>query len=353
MRFTHIRAYGVRGVTLRPGEGSVTLVERLHDGLRAQFCEQSDNLLQELDRRTAVADVALDTGLGGRADGTIDERLAAAITAERESRERRFGRGPYLLLERIGTVESFDTSRQVEHPDFVMCLDGYPGRPAEGISDQIADSLIASVALSVDGLQAVTPAGDAVVFFRDDGKRVYSLSFSMSASLTVASPIASEAISDVAQWFERLGSEPGLRRVVHLLVSSLALGDDRLRAFLSAWSALEILVSKLFAYYERRFFDAIVSASSPAGQRQHMGRIREVMKSKYRLGDRFALLASQLDPTSSDADIVSFSATKKQRDDLLHGDEIDERQLRLLDAQRLARKYLRLHLEQRPSASPP
>jgi hypothetical protein len=345
MRFKHIRAYAVRGLTLPAGTDGVTLVDSSPDAFKVRLCGQSDPLLEELDRRIAVADVALDGAFGGSGTGTIEERLTIALAAERERRERLFGAGPYLLLERSGTVDSFDTSHQVERSEFVVCLDGHPGRPARGVTDEIADSLIAAVAVTADAVLAVTPVGEATVFTRADGKTVYSLSLSMSGSGHVSSPITTEAIGEVPTWFDRLSSEPNLSRVVHLLVTSLALDDDRLRAFLSAWSALEILIAKLFSAYEAQFFDAMASSSAPVGQRKYVGRIREVMKDKYRLTDKFALIASQLDPSSSDADIESFARTKDQRDRLLHGDDIPERQFMIRDAQRLARKYLRLHLE--------
>ena len=88
MRFKHIRPYAVRGVVLPSTEGPISLIERPRDGLRAKLCGQSDSLLDEFDRRTALANVTLDGVFGGRGEGTIEERLAAATPLARENRER-------------------------------------------------------------------------------------------------------------------------------------------------------------------------------------------------------------------------------------------------------------------------
>lgn len=69
------------------------------------------------------------------------------------------------------------------------------------------------------------------------------------------------------------------------------------------------------------------------------------MKGKYSLADRFLVIASLLDETSAETDSVEFLELKNVRDDLLHGQEVDERTLPSAEVQYLLRKYLRLHIQ--------
>jgi hypothetical protein len=81
-----------------------------------------------------------------------------------------------------------------------------------------------------------------------------------------------------------------LTRVRELYAASLETADDHLRAFLAGWTALEILVNKVFPTYEDKFLGGIASANDPEAKAWYVQRIREVMKDKYRLRDRFALV---------------------------------------------------------------
>jgi hypothetical protein len=109
-----------------------------------------------------------------------------------------------------------------------------------------------------------------------------------------------------------------LERVNRLLVSSLQSERDTMRSFLDAWTAMEILINKTFKSYEGRY--------------------------KYPLVDKFRLLASRLCPENADEDVRQLTRVKKIRDNLLHGQDIDEASLPVRTVQDLARRYLRLRL---------
>ena len=60
-------------------------------------------------------------------------------------------------------------------------------------------------------------------------------------------------------------------------------------------------------------------------------RIKDVMKDKYRLTDKFVLIASFLS-NEIEEDIESFKSMKKLRDDIFHGKEFNEETLPVEDA---------------------
>ena len=76
--------------------------------------------------------------------------------------------------------------------------------------------------------------------------------------------------------------------------------------------------------------------------------IRGVMKDKYRLADKFGIVAMQLSAIDADKDVIAFREAKKVRDELFHGSNIDENTLPVASVRSLLVKYLQLHLGEHP-----
>jgi hypothetical protein len=64
---------------------------------------------------------------------------------------------------------------------------------------------------------------------------------------------------------------------------------------------------------------------------------------KYRLRDRFSLIAASLDTEDADSDVEDFVAAKKSRDAIAHGQELPDSELPVRPVHRILGKYLRLH----------
>jgi hypothetical protein len=82
---------------------------------------------------------------------------------------------------------------------------------------------------------------------------------------------------------------------------------------------------------------------TPDAQHQYVERVRRVMRDKYRLFDKFALISSLLCPENADEDVRRFKLVKKYRDILSHGQDLNEGNLPVVAVQELGRRYLRLH----------
>ena len=149
----------------------------------------------------------------------------------------------------------------------------------------------------------------------------------------------------IGELYNLLVDDTTLERVQRLLRSSFESGEDALRSFLAAWSAFEIFVNKSFVVYENRFFGGLLDERHPEVQRKYLERIREVMIDKYRLTDKFAAISFQLLPSSADEDLKIVLQIKKIRDELIHGESVDEAKLPMKPIRDLASKYLRLHIE--------
>jgi hypothetical protein len=84
-----------------------------------------------------------------------------------------------------------------------------------------------------------------------------------------------------------------IERVIRLINESLSPDQDRMRRFLSAWMALEVFVNKTFDSYRRRLWQVFSNGLTPTVQRRYLDRIHQVMEDKYRLSDRFVLIATE------------------------------------------------------------
>lgn len=83
--------------------------------------------------------------------------------------------------------------------------------------------------------------------------------------------------------------------------------------------------------------------SSPIHDR-YLKRIHEVMKDNYRLSDKFIVIAVDLCPADVDADLLIFERAKRLRDDITHGDAVDEAGPPVEDLRTLLRKLFHSHL---------
>ena len=142
---------------------------------------------------------------------------------------------------------------------------------------------------------------------------------------------------------------------VQRLFSVMAdVGTDRLKAFLSGWAALEILIGKAFKTYEQDFLSPLKNAGQATLRDRFLGRIKEVMNDKYRLTDKFVVVAAVLFPAAPerelDEDLKTFCRLKNLRDSIAHGDEFSEKALPIHEVAALLRKYVIAHVE--PPATP-
>lgn len=182
-----------------------------------------------------------------------------------------------------------------------------------------------------------------ISFVTDDfGRRIHPLSVRASVSSRVLGGVSEEMLDRIRLSIAQLDGRVDLNTVSRLLAQALRSETHRLQAFMSAWTALEIFVAKTFPRFEELFLQSL---SEGQASRDVLKRIQEVMSDKYRLTDKFSLLASHLAPEDAERDTRDFGTFKKKRDKYFHEMESDVNQLPLGEVITLLRKYLRLYLQ--------
>jgi hypothetical protein len=341
MRYEYFVAYKIRGVT-PPPDGEEQLIVEYPDGnSRARVVYDVNKFLGDIDRRSAIGALVLKGLFGGLGSGSLDERIDTELDLLRIVRTETIGAGVFLTLEGKGDIGNLELSNQRELPNCVVAFcDGNSTLDIRSKYAPIVNGLLTSFALAFETVDGLTRVADGVIFRTSADKPLYAYSLTGSATVSVSRELKVEPLEFVAQHSKTLALDKGSIDPSRLLVKSLASDGDNLLAFLSAWDGLEIFVNKNFRDYEDAAFGRL------SGPEKFIGRIRHVMNDKYRLTDKFSLIAFEL---SKDADVTVdveiFQEIKEMRDKLLHGVEIDSSKLPTEKTRTLLRKYLRLRIQ--------
>jgi hypothetical protein len=255
---------------------------------------------------------------------------------------------PLLIVELSSATENPNMDRLFDFGDFGFVLDGL-GLDRARAAERAKPTFEAAVAgLSLALSSGTTPTIESVgefAFALDEGSErpLYSIVAGGSAMMTLATATTDMILADAAVYSRVLRCENALESVARLLSQSLQVSDN-LYAFLTAWAGLEIFTERAFKdTYERQMYSAMQAGTAPAAG-LFIRRLRDVMKGKYNIRDKFVVVSSFLDPIDADTDITLFSNLKKQRDGV-HSMRAGPQTLETEKARTLLRKYLALYLK--------
>lgn len=343
MQYRRVSIFHIHGLHVKEGEPPQTVIDT--PDLQVFLAYDVDDYAVDIIRRTAIANTMLNFMFRGGDQGkTFEEAVVSQMEALQE-KQSQLGKGNFLVFEHHGYVEGIYIEKKMELDDYVIYLDGIDGSVIlEGKHEKFVAATM-SIVLETGAVIGLEKVEEATVFYGENGKPAYSMTTSMSGEMTLSKYIELQEFGGIARRYSQLLGQESLQRVVRLLVSSLDKQADKLRAFLSAWSALEIFTNKVFKSYENGLFSDLQEGDRPGVWKLYLDRIRDVMKDKYRLTDKFAIIAMYLAPAEADTDLQTFKNSKDLRDSISHGSEVDEKALPVAHTQHLVKKYLRLHLD--------
>lgn len=346
MRYEFLAIYSIRGIEHGANALDRELILDQLAGFKTILTSNPRPYANSIDRGFATQYVQLQDGLHGRSDMPRAQRIDDLTEELWVARAKKIRGSPCLVFIAEGELDEFSPRVELELEECVLWLDSVDKSKMmdlHGASINAAICAISSIDGLVVGVQDIT---SGTVFFRDDGKPVHSFNVSLGPTQMFSPrPLSEEECGDFVETYSALLADESLNRVQRLLRNGFEIERDRLRAFLASWNAIEILVNKLFKeHYESALFEKISSSMDTPAYRQVVERIRGVMgKGKFTLADKFMVIVAELSKTKSDDDVQLFKSAKKKRDELLHGEAIDEEELPISDVRKLAAKYLRLH----------
>jgi hypothetical protein len=171
------------------------------------------------------------------------------------------------------------------------------------------------------------------------GRTIYPLSAKLHAPrLTLGRVLESGQITAI----QRLLADPDLLQkrssIYRLLRGAVDSQTEPLRAFVAAWTALEIFCTQHFDAYKAQAVAGGIQVQSSVPKRTPSE------ESRYTLVDKFRVIAQVLNGAHSTADTNLFKRLKQTRDDLIHRGHKADFELLTHEIIGFLRKYLRLHL---------
>jgi hypothetical protein len=344
IKFTHVRLYGLSGIHLR----SQSAIEILLDSgqeLDAWVVTNPHELCYDAYVAQASSRLLIDAIVGHGMEGTFSERLSEQVENIRAEVEKRFS--AFLVIRRNGSIPDWDCKAERRIEDYILRLEGSPSKLIKQESEKKFSSLVTSVFIGCADDVVFKNLTDEVALKRSDGIIILAKTLEGTGSITVSTEFTDEVKRQVEACWESIRQDDSMARVQKLLVGAVEARNDKLRAFMAATAAIEIFLNKTFPKFEKLFFETIQADVIPSGHTGYIDRINQVMHDKYRLVDKFSLVASILNPESSEQDIETFKRIKKARDQLAHGQSERESDLPIDEAVNLLKWYLRSYAASR------
>ncbi len=282
--------------------------------------------------------------VGQRGPADFQTALASEVQEIKAERKKKAGSQAVLLFQAQGEIEASVKEPLREHDTFIVTFDAFEKNRVRQLHQADVEAMKVAVAFESDAPSRFAYLADGTYLLNDAGKPIYSVSFSMSAEASVSTPLSEEAIARIGARYAALNQENALDSVERLFSQMAEYGTDRLKAFLSGWAALEILIAKSFKSYEQAFLSPFTNAEQPTLRERFLARIKGVMKDKYRLTDKFIAVTAVLFPSIEDAEAeknyAEFCKLKELRDSIFHGEPFSEKDLPVHEMAALLRKYV-------------
>lgn len=345
MQFVFLAAYRVLGVSQKSDSPDIELFLGSNPTTRVWITSDLDRHWLILDQQAALGTMLLNGVLGNPQAEKFEDRLEQGVQAVRKQRSPGPGIGGILIIEIKGESNAIVGDRIAEKDNLVVCFDAYDKEALRAQLQNRISAVVAALRLASDSAYDLERISDGSYLLSSEGKITHSFSLKMgSPTLYISRQMADELVVRIREDINLLLKENKLDNVMRLFAHSLDRNTDSFRTFVSAWSALELFIAKAFPFYEEMLHDELAKVHVSPGLTKYLTRIKEVMKGKYSLTDKFAVISVFLNPTTDSKDIAQFTLIKKVRDNLFHGDDIPDSSLPNNELHALFEKYFRNHI---------
>ena len=345
MDYTYTVIYRFEGIAATNLEKDMIVYEDDSLGVAVTLTNDVNRHCLILDRGLACASLLLRGMFGDEKAQELPIAIEAEVTKIQEERVSKKSSAGYAVITIKGQAElDIKDNLHRETEQFRICFDAIDKDSLRKAHEETIHSIISSLSISTSPEYHAEKIASGTHFIDSSDKLLYSFTMQGGrARMILAKPIDTEKEKDISKVIGLSCGNALFKTPFRLLTQSLETTQDELRAFIAAWTALEILTNKIFSTYEEKFISGIADDHNSHGVNQFLVRIKDVMKDKYRLTDKFSLIASFLSDDIS-GDIELFKSMKKIRDNISHGKEFDEETLPVESARKMVAKYLKSHM---------
>lgn len=347
MKFKYITIYQIKGLTHNPDEGDIEIYANENDGasIRAIFTEKPDQYCHDIDRAQSLRYSMLTGMVGQRGTDDVALETKRGIERIRENRKKELASSEALIFIGEGDTEVDFSRKNRETDDYILGFDIFKKDNVVSLYRDQINATLAALCLATERVSLEIKHITGNVYLSNElGKPVYSFSFSGSGEMYSSIRTTAEIIKE-AQGQIKVASKRALAKVYRLLTQAISSDNDDLRRFMFGWSALEILIGKIFSEYEKLFIQSLLEADPTSQAGRYFKHIRKVMKGKYNIADQFVIVAACIAEGSAEIDIQEFIRIKKIRNTLFHNTSLTEKGLPTFATIDLLKKYLRLHIK--------
>jgi hypothetical protein len=348
MNARYLAIWKLIGANTLVAGGNLELVRLNEPRLVATVTADPEPFFPHIDQSVAIANRIWKGLIGVFASdqsGTFQQWFAAEVESVKAGRAHK---GVFLVFEGETDVPAPNFTKRRDTDVLAVCFDAIDKSELKEVFRQSIQATMAglSISLPTNADRQIESVGETIYLVEPDTEKpIYTFSVQMGApKLSLATPLSDAVVSEAAKRISKVISDKTLVRPASLLFTSLNRTTDPLQAFIAAWSALEIFVNATFkATYESQWFD-IMENGAPDAAKPVFERFKDVMKDRYRLADKFLIIASVLDASIATADADEFRRLRIIRDALLHGLETPVH-LPTEATQSLLSKYMLLHID--------
>lgn len=342
MNYTYVEAWVVLGVILPEGTQSYEIGHS--DCCRFILTRDPNALLTTIDRGIAIGNFML--GDGGLAKLNYDDKaLPSAIEKIQAERSSKIIDQAVLIVEAQSDTEASLQEPFREFDEFIVTFGVIDEDNKENLvkvhrSD--IEAMKVALALESEVPLRFNKLSSGIYFTDVGGKTIYSMNFSFHGSMFSSTKLTSEGADRILARYNLLRQAKDMDKVQRLFSLMADYKNTPLLAFISGWTALEILINKSFKTYK----EVLTNEKDPLVRDQFLRRKNQNTKelAEYILMDKFILSVLKLFPSDLDDDCEKFSKLKKLRNSI-HSKEFSEPHLPVSELATLLIKYMQAYIK--------
>lgn len=340
MFFQHIIIFSLKGITLESENKDLEIIKTYN--LKAILTSHLEKYTDEVNLSNAISRLILKK-MFIKNEKFNKEKLLSEIKQIEKLQNEKYDKKSFLIIKVEGD-EKLNSDKIFRNGDINFYFDEDLKNAIKNSSKNKIEYIISSIILNIKKNIHLNKISDAIMFKNSKNENIYLFSFSFTGKGYSSRAIKSEETNSINNTFNNISDRDISEKIFELLISSMKEGNDSFNSFMSSWSALEILINQLFKIYEKKLYNNLKNNKQPS-LNKFIKRIRNVMKDKYRLLDKFALLNYYFDPLNAD-DLASLKDIKNKRNKLIHRNPDTDKKLPIDKVQNILIKYINFHINE-------
>lgn len=364
-RYNYVSVLAVPGLNLESKTEPIALTSFPKLGSQVLLTHNCDAYFSEIDRSTAIAVLLLTALTGSRkfrrwwrywekflrlfmgADVVFAMNFERQTRVCRENRVKEFaGPGCFLVYVAQGDVIEppyLETTRRIGNTGFGFdIIDGKKYRDRHRSALHSAATSLSVALADTNGTPDTKFLADGLYLKGRENLVIYcKTAMAGNVGLITTNQSSTQSIESANAILPALVGDSKIETAVSLFVQSQKMGNDNLRAFIPAWSALELLINRL-ERLNRSSWPALLQSLD--GLPKWDKDLRQIPADEYRMRDRFYLVACAYNIDTAEDDSRLFAFVNDRRSGFYHRGDVSESELPTTEARKLFRKYLRLSI---------